>query len=178
MCSAVDWLLLISKWDAVEGYYVRCQNPWTSCIQHEDNSHCWGTTDCLHNGVRGSFTVCSVTLEWTEYCYIHIGQVFLSFESSFSIQVKHLPLQLCRLQTVCSCLWIARYSHFLTTGITESIAPTECLKSYSVSKEIMKALCSVIIRPIEYLCCCISLITTEDSSLINTAAWLYWRLDH
>jgi len=36
--------------------------------------------------------------------------------------------------------------------------------------EIMKALCSVVIRPIQHLCCCIGLTATEDSSLINTVA--------
>jgi len=46
----------------------------------------------------------------------------------------------------CSCVgslflyhWNSRYSYFLKTGITDSIGPTECLKSYSFRKEFMKA---------------------------------------
>jgi len=35
--------------------------------------------------------------------------------------------------------WNFRYSRFLKTGITDSFAPTECLKSYSFGKEFMKA---------------------------------------
>jgi len=33
------------------------------------------------------------------------------------------------------------------------IAPTECLKSYSFGKEIIKALCSVVIRPTQHHNC-------------------------
>ena len=53
------------------------------------------------------------------------------------------------LQTVCPSLWNSRYSYFLETGITESIAPTECLKSYSFDKDIDMALYSVVIRRIQ-----------------------------
>ena len=36
-------------------------------------------------------------------------------------------------------VWNSRYSHFLKTGIADSIAPTECQKSYCFGKEIMRA---------------------------------------
>jgi hypothetical protein len=38
--------------------------------------------------------VCHTGVNWI--LLFHIGQVFLSFESSFSVQVKHLPLRLSR----------------------------------------------------------------------------------
>ena len=75
------------------------------------------------------------------------------------------------LQTVYSCLWNARYSYFLKTGITESVAPTECLTSYSFGKEIIVALCSLVIKPMwQHKCSNIGLITTADSKFINTMA--------
>ena len=91
---------------------------------------------------------------------LHIGQVFWSLESSFSIQVKCLPLQLCR-----QCVPLSldfQNSNFLETGITESIAATKCLKSYNFGKEIIKALCSVVIT------------TVQQQKMFLTFTLLYW----
>ena len=38
-----------------------------------------------NDDVHGTFKMFSVTPQWTECSYIHIGQVFLSSENSFSI---------------------------------------------------------------------------------------------
>ena len=67
-----------------------------------------------------------------ECCYTHIGQVFLSFESSFSIEVKCLPLQLCG-----QCVPLFGMADILIFSILawqKSVAPTECLRSYSFGK--------------------------------------------
>jgi len=71
-----------------------------------------------------------------------MGQVFLRFESLFSVQVKQ------QLYRLCSALWNSSYFHFLETSIT-GIAATECLISRSFGKEVIKVLCSAVIRPIQ-----------------------------
>ena len=82
-------------------------------------------TKCGKLGEGGSIVqskMCVFTLKWIECCYIHIGQVFLSSEKSFSIQVKCLHLQFCRWPFIS--LWNSIHCHFHRTGITDSIAPT------------------------------------------------------
>ena len=67
------------------------------------------------------------------FFFIHIGKFFRSFESSFSIQVKCLPLQLCR-HCVPPSLYFQIFS-FSQNWHNRNIAPTECIKSYNVGRD-------------------------------------------
>jgi hypothetical protein len=132
MCSPVDWGQLISKWDPVEGSYINYCNPQTLIFKMK-LTH---ITAVLQTAPPMAFVAC---LKCLLSNYSEINAVTFILAKFSRVLRAHFPsrrnaFHYSFADSVLLSLGTSGYSHFIKIGITETTAPTECLKLYSFGR--------------------------------------------